>query len=163
MQGVKSEIESEKYKKELIERLLKNKEIDQNGCWIWQKCVKEHDYGIIRAKRRNYLAHRLSYEVFKNKKPGKKYVCHTCDNPLCINPDHLFLGDQTKNMLDAKIKKRMVHGENHYNRKLSITQVIEIRKLLSIGFSQRRIAKIFNVSGSCISGIAINKTWKNYV
>lgn len=161
VQGRKSDIESEQYKNEIKNRLLSKKNIDVNGCWIWFGCVNENDYGVIRAKRKNYLAHRLSFEIFNNCNPEGKFVCHSCDQPLCINPNHLFLGTQTDNMLDAKQKKRMKSGEKHYISKLSYKEVEEIRVLLNNKFSQFRIAELYGVSESNISYISSGKTWKN--
>lgn len=160
MKGKKTEnVNSEEYTNELKQRLIQKTVINENGCWLWTGCTKQFDYGVVRAKRKNYLAHRLAYEIFKNELPGNKYVCHSCDTPRCINPDHLFLGTQTENMFDAKTKKRMKSGEDHYSTKLSKKDVEEIRVLVGMKFSQRKLAKLFSVSQSCIGQIARKQRW----
>lgn len=159
MQGKKSDINSESYEKELKERILKKIKINDNGCWEWLSCSR-NGYGVIRAKRRTYLVHRLTYELWKNIDPQTYFVCHKCDNPICCNPDHMFLGSQVENIGDAKNKKRMKQGENHYNRKLNEKQVLEIKKLLKYGLSFRKIGKLYGVSYSCIGSISLGKSWK---
>lgn len=160
MQGIKSNIDSYKYEKEIIERILKNIKINETNCWEWLKCTNQNNYGVIRAKRRNYLVHRLIFEIIKKQNIKGKLVCHTCDNPLCCNPDHMFIGTQTENMKDAQLKKRMKQGEKHYRHKLTIKNLEEIRLLLKNGNSIRKIALIFNVSASCIAAISSGRNWK---
>jgi len=79
--------------------ILNNIETNENGCWIWQGYKTEKGYGQIRFRNKTYLAHRFSYEVFKTS-TSKKYVCHKCNNPNCINPEHLYLGSQADNIRD---------------------------------------------------------------
>ena len=160
MQGKKLDYNSEYYVNEMKERLKKKMNINDNQCWIWTGCLL-HGYGIIRARGRNYSAHRLSFELFKGINPGKNFLCHKCDNPSCINPDHLFQGNQHDNMQDAVEKKRMKYGSNHYLSKLTELDLKEIKELLKIGFTQKRISEIFKVDPSSISKINSGKTWKN--
>lgn len=161
MQGKKSDLQSESYNEELKNRLLNYKLIDNNGCWIWKKCTNQQGYGIIRARRKNLLAHRLSYELFKKENPGEKEVCHMCDIPICINPEHLFLGTHSENMKDALRKKRHPREENHYNAKLNTEMVKSIKNLLRNKLSLRKIAKLYNVSASAINSISLNRSWKS--
>ena len=88
--------------------------VDDNGCWIWQHDKRGYmGYGIMyiykpgKPKGVKTYAHRLSYETFKGDIPEGKYVCHSCDVPSCINPDHLWVGTHQENMHDAFSKGRI--------------------------------------------------------
>jgi len=83
--------------------------IPDTGCHLWTS-VSIGGYGVIRQKGKWAKAHRLSYELYKGKIPKGKCVCHTCDNPLCVNPDHLFLGTHKDNMQDKVRKGRAFTG-----------------------------------------------------
>jgi ribosomal protein S14 len=89
------------------------------------------------------------------------FVLHKCDNPKCINPNHLFLGDQFDNMRDCALKKRTYFGvgENNPRCKLTISQVREIRRYLSCGVKQGVIAKKFNISQSQVRRINKKINW----
>lgn len=78
----------------------------KNGCWEWQKYKNEWGYGRLRHNGKKVLAHRASYEVFKGDFDKNLLVCHSCDNPSCVNPDHLFLGTNKDNVDDCISKGR---------------------------------------------------------
>jgi len=82
--------------------------IDNNtDCWNWTGGTTQGGYGIFRIDNQTInTVHRISYQYFYDIDPGKLLVCHTCDNPKCANPNHLFLGTQTKNMIDMMNKER---------------------------------------------------------
>ncbi len=99
--------------------------------------------------------HRISYELFVGEIPEGMFVCHKCDVPSCIRPDHLFLGTPAENSADMKNK-----GRGRGPRKLSVHQVQEIKVLLSIGaMSQRVIADHYSVNQSTISDIKTGAEW----
>lgn len=151
---------NETYLEKTKNRILKNIKVSISGCWEWQRATNQI-YGVIFFKRRQTYAHRVSYEIFKKKRPGKLYVCHHCDNPICVNPDHLFLGTSTENMQNARMKGRIMRGERQPLGKLTQEKVIEIRNLLKTGISQSKIAKQFGISQTGVSGIKIGRYWKH--
>jgi hypothetical protein len=87
---------------------------DSDSCWDWGKAKDADGYGVMSKNKVSWAevgttkAHRASYQVFKGEIPKGLCVCHTCDNPACVHPDHLFLGTQADNMTDKKHKKRQV-------------------------------------------------------
>jgi hypothetical protein len=98
----------------VVERFW-SKVVKSDGCWEWTACTNT-GYGIFALRRngkRQILAHRFSYELANGPISDGLYICHRCDNPLCIRPDHLFAGTQADNMRDQS-EKRM-----HYNQRKS--------------------------------------------
>jgi hypothetical protein len=123
-------------------------------CWVWQS--KPHKSGYAAVVCEENYAHRLSYRLHKGEIPSNKFVCHTCDNRMCVNPDHLWLGTQLENMIDAAKKDRM-------RTKLTIEEVHEIRELLFTEiYSQAEIARCYNINPSNVSRINSNER-RNHV
>lgn len=117
-----------------------------NGCWEWSGALEREGYGKLwLTGNRTALAHRLSWEIHHGEVP-RDDVLHRCDNRLCVNPDHLFLGTQADNVHDMVAKER-------HRRKLSAAQVEEVQRLLELGELQRVLAERFGVSQAAISKI----------
>lgn len=78
------------------------------SCWIWIAYRNQNGYGTMKYKNRAYLAHRVAYTLTHGEIPEGKLVCHKCDVPQCVNPEHLFLANQRANMRDCLAKGRFV-------------------------------------------------------
>jgi hypothetical protein len=144
-------------------RLRANMAQTPSGCQEWTGCRGKWGYGSVRVKQKTMLAHRVSYTVFVGPIPDGILVLHKCDNPPCINPDHLFLGTNLDNVRDRNAKGRTRgkswHGETHPSAKLTEIDVAEIRKMAGT-LSQRKIAQMFGIRQSTVSNISNFKTWK---
>jgi hypothetical protein len=128
-----------------------------NGCWQWRSHTDKDGYGVLPGTRKNIRAHRLSYEIHTGSIPDEMLVCHHCDNPGCVNPDHLFVGTQKDNALDALNKGRHYIGEKNGRAKLTKENVNEI---LTSSMNGRQLAARFGVSKSTINNVRRGATWK---
>jgi len=138
-------------------------EKQKNGCWHWTGFTRPgtHPYGRISFEwgtERIQLAHRFAWLRAKGSLDPLINVLHSCDNPRCVNPDHLFLGTQQDNVADATAKKRMRGTANNlHSAKLTRAQAIEIRDSDETG---KVLAKKFGISQGAVSLIKQSKTWK---
>ena len=107
IRGPNSEIETPILKDRQIKRFWEkvNRDVPPDRCWIWQSCVHE-GYGRVNVNYKNHKAIRIAFSIANGPLPPNKVVAHSCDNPLCVNPSHLFMTDQRGNMWDAIRKGR---------------------------------------------------------
>ncbi len=127
-------------------------------CWNWIGS-NDSNYGEIRINNRNYKAHRLSYCIHYNEDPGEFLVCHECNNKLCVNPNHLFLGTDSDNLqhsFDTNVRSHQ--GSLHPKARLLDSNIQEIRDLQGT-LSERKIARLFNVGRGTIRAVLSGKTW----
>ena len=161
-------------------RFLEKVTISQSGCWEWMASRSKAGYGHFKLYGVNHIAHRVSYEIFSGEIPEGLYVCHHCDNPPCVNPDHLFLGTHTENLHDASRKGRIATGEKHgaYTHpesrvhlsgekngraKLTKEQISQIREFRNQGLGLKFLAKVFGVSSAQIGNIVSGRRWRGDV
>jgi hypothetical protein len=133
-------------------------------CWTWIGTRKPNQYGAIQSGgvgSKTLLAHRVSYEIHKGKIPVGMVVMHSCDNPSCVNPEHLSLGTFKENTADMIAKGRKVsvpiHGEKNGKSRLNLTQVEYIK---GCDKTNAALARELNVSVNCIRSVRIGRTWK---
>ena len=143
-----------------------NEKINQQGpqisymdtpCWQWLGCVvgKYGQFQVSRGDKRT--AHRLMYEITFGTIPSGLMVCHRCDNKLCVNPDHLFLGTHSENMTDRNNKNRQNKGTTVNTCKLTEESIPSIRNDSRI---LKEIANEYGVTIQCIWAIKKNLSWK---
>jgi DNA-binding XRE family transcriptional regulator len=134
------------------------------GCWFWIGAIHNPSgygrLGIGGRNGRDVYAHRLSYELYRGSIPSGFVVCHKCDDPICVNPDHLFLGTHRDNSNDKCQKGRQLYGERNPRAKLSYSSVKLIRVLYSEGLTQRYLADRFGVARETIGQIVRGERWR---
>jgi hypothetical protein len=151
-------------RKPLAERLSRYTVDEETGCWNWTSKKDQRGYGVLLVEGKYRNTHRLSHELHRGAIPVGMFVCHRCDNPSCMNPDHLFLGTHADNMRDKVSKGRQsrvpggsMHGEKNGSCKLSEAEVIEI--LNAKGVTQTALAEKYGVSSGQISKIQRGVKW----
>lgn len=141
-------------------RLRSKTKVDPiTGCWEWTASKTSSGYGKIFVVGKLRAAHRVSYEMRHGAIPNGMRVLHRCDNPACINPDHLFLGSDADNVADMISKGRQQKGSRHYKAKLSENDVRAIRSAKNE--TPNNLAKQFGVTAATISFIRSGKIWKH--
>lgn len=132
------------------------------GCWIWQGKVHPNGYGKLSWERPGlpglWLAHRVAFAVYIGE-PGSFHVCHRCDNPACVNPDHLFLGTHADNMADMSAKGRANLGTKATGNVLTEAQVFDIRRMVAGGMTQADAGAVYGVKQPTVSKIVNGKRW----
>jgi DNA-binding XRE family transcriptional regulator len=137
---------------------------DITKCWEWNGCPYNNGYGatyfLIEGKRCK-LAHRVAYYLFYNHNPSKLEVCHSCDNPKCCNPHHLFLGTHASNMTDKVMKRRHCFGSKNTKAKLTDAKVRYIKTRLLYGETQTNLARELDVDVQTVFAVKSGRSWKH--
>lgn len=128
-----------------------------SGCWIWLRSVRTDGYGNVKFRGRADRAHRVSYTLNKGEIPKGKFVLHKCDNRLCVNPDHLYLGHYLENAADRKRRKGYSDQscENNNCAKIRHSDVVE---MLSSPDTNAEIARRFGIGAGHVWRIRAGKT-----
>jgi HNH endonuclease len=166
--------------------------VDKSGdCWEWQGTPDKDGYGVFTYRGTSYRAHRAAWLVSFGAIPRGLFVCHSCDNPACVCPEHLMLGAPRSNAIDPKRKgrsatgdrcgsrihrhkvregirkwiaehpERHARGERVHSAKLTAAGVISIRRLYRGGMRQVDIAARFGIAQAHVSEIVLRKSWKH--
>ena len=141
------------------EYFVSNTLMQPNGCIEWQgKPEPVGGYGVIGHKKKRYYTHRVSWAKFRGEIPDGLMVCHRCDNRRCVNPNHLFLGTGRENIADRDAKGRMCRGHRQHLSRLTLEQVLEIRRG---GKLLRECAHQYGVSIPSVWAVLKRATWKH--
>lgn len=136
---------------------------DRTGCWIWNHSKDGGGYGVfLSSKYGREKAHRIAYMETYGRIPSGKFVCHICDNPSCIFPEHLFLGTNQDNMNDKVSKNRQsrLFGETNGRTILTKNDVINLRNdYMSGKFSYRQLVSKYNISQTQVARIIKKESW----
>lgn len=137
-------------------------------CWPWQEGLSDPGgYGKTTVDDTSEYAHRVAWELFHNEKiPDGMCVLHTCDNPPCCNPFHLFLGTKGENNTDRANKGRSnnVRGEKHWNARIPDTVIVQMRELYATGnYTHKQLGEIFHTSTAYVSKVLNGKRRKSAV
>lgn len=149
---------------------------DAPGCWLWTGGLISSGYGSFHSARSPQVAHRFSYRTWRGPIPGGLLVLHKCDVRSCVNPEHLFLGTYTDNMVDMVRKGRSHHqrrplvlkyahpgvgraGSHNGGSKLAEGDIPTIRSLAREGLTQVAIGERYGVHDTTICNIPTGKSW----
>ena len=118
------------------------------GCWLWTAALDDKGYGAFGYEGKVQKAHRVSVQLYNGVElSSDEHVCHTCDTPACVNPEHLFVGTRSDNMKDMVSKGRQSPGL----RKLLLTDIPEVSRLIATGMTQKEVGEVMNCHQSAIS------------
>jgi hypothetical protein len=160
----------------LTDRFWSKVKKSEDGCWIWCAFRDKQGYGIFKVAGKTIGAHRVAYTLAYGPIPSGLYVCHYCDNPSCVRPDHLWIGTVDDNNNDkitkgrqargmvpfSKHPERRARGERNGSAKLTVEQVQEIRiRYTGARGQQKTLACEYNVSRSLISAITTGRLWRD--
>ncbi len=168
---VKKGLRLDQIPERVIARFYERFTKSDDGCWTWNGTTKSIGYGYLHIKENRvlkaFLAHRIAYILNYGDIPDGQWVCHTCDNPKCVNPEHLFLGTPYDNWKDAFDKGHLqatykkLGDANRSTRRLTKSQLVEVLELLDKGVSQSEIARKFGYLSS--GPIAMIARGENYI
>jgi len=156
-----------KHGKSIKERLYLYININsKDDCWEWVGYKRKDGYGEITIDKKTFRSHRLIYIDTYGSIPEGMCICHSCDNPSCCNPNHLFMGTHVDNMKDCRNKCRTGGGsrpgEECGKHKFTNEEILDIRKKYKTGlYSQRNLAKEYNMSQTNIKDIINRKIWRH--
>lgn len=134
------------------------------GCWLWT-AFQARGYGRVAiGGRQSTGAHRVAWTLTNGLIPAGMHICHACDNPRCVRPDHLFLGTAINNAVDRERKGRRLapKGSKHANAKLVEKQVVEIKRL-GDSVTRASLSRQFGVSVPTIQRILRGEAWRHVV
>ncbi len=144
-----------------LDRLLSRVTVTPDGCWFYNGPVDRDGYGRFSQDGRPVRAHRSAYRLLVGPIPPGKCVCHICDNPACINPEHLWIGTHADNAADRNAKGRQAKGQRNGRAKLNCDAVRAIRAAASECTPKAEIARRFGISSRDVNKILSGEIWRD--
>lgn len=140
-------------------------ELPAGACWPWQGSRNTYGYGRISEGKRGscvaLMAHRLSWEIHRGAIPDGMNVLHSCDNPPCVNPGHLFLGSQADNVADMVAKGRQQRGAKHAHSKLTDAEAVVMRTAYLAGTTTAELAARFGRTKTGVTYVLRGEGWRH--
>lgn len=149
---------------EYMKKFYDQKVIRKNGCWSWSACIDDTGYGVMALVSKKINAHRVSWMIHNQKIiPKGKWVLHKCDNPICSNPEHIYLGNAAQNSKDMieRGRSNIPLGEKRSHTKLKNHEAKEIKQKLLEGIHEKELSKQFKVHVNTIRDIKMNRRWRH--
>ena len=144
-----------------MERLMSKVTISENGCWEYGGVTTKWGYGAICSDGKTFSAHRFMFENKFSAIPEGLWVLHKCDNPGCVNPEHLFLGTTQQNTKDRNAKNRQARGVSHGRAKMSEEDVLSMRSQHKNGVPVKELAVKYSISLGNAYAIISRAKWKH--
>jgi hypothetical protein len=132
--------------------------VKTDSCWNWTASVNTYGYGCFWWDKKQHQSHRISWLIAYGKQ-SDKLLLHSCDNPRCVNPEHLREGTQADNMKDKVSRRRHAFGERNAQSRLTEAQVLAIKEKHANGATMRGLGREYGVSKTAISQIVKGKHW----
>lgn len=155
-------LDNEEYLQSVMIRLLSKYSLNKSDCWNWTDSTDRKGRATVTVGRCRHKSARVMYVCHYRKPVGNLYVLHTCDNILCINPSHLWLGTHEDNMQDMRNKDRSLRGSKNVKAKLSDNDVLDIKSILREGdMKLQEIADKYGVTKGTISQINTGRIWSH--
>lgn len=155
----------EKLKEKILSKIKKD---EKTGCWEWQDKTEPNGYARVFMAPYRWPVHRAACWIFKGPFPQEAFICHTCDNRKCCNPDHLYVGSHKSNMEDMKKRGRYrgvppppCKGEDCKWAKITERQAIMILELYALYPTVAGIAKVTGIHRKTISDIVNGNSWRH--
>lgn len=143
-----------------------NRTTNDESCWEWIAGKRRRGYGrftitVDTNKDKGFVSTRVAYFIHTGVDPNEKCVLHTCDNPSCVNPNHLFLGTNKDNTEDMMSKGRGIQplGSKCGRSKIKEEDVLKIRELVADGKKQNHVASLYGIDQSAVSNIIRGRNW----
>lgn len=132
---------------------------EPDECWLWLGASNDRGQGYIEIYDGRYRASRVAWVLAGRPDLGALLACHSCDNPPCVNPNHLWAGTDMDNIRDSIAKGRNQHGGRHWSAKLTPETVVEARRLHALGGTTAGLARSYGVTPRAMRVMLLGKTW----